>query len=103
MHRGPKLNKIKKSFTTRYSLGIEGVAASMAGDICPIVTTVTPRAFYWPFLIWNYYDYYNNLGMTPSEKELKKYCKKQDYFFVLAVLLNANSDRLNLVGSAINS
>ena len=55
MPRGPRLNNIAKNFTTRDSLGIEGVATSISADICPIVNTVTPRAFYWPFMVWIYY------------------------------------------------
>ena len=62
MPKGPQLNKLKKNFTTRDSLGIEGVATSIAADICPVVTTVTPRAFYWPFLVWIYYDSTNIRG-----------------------------------------
>lgn len=45
MPRGPRLNNIAKNFTTRDSLGIEGAATSISADICPIVNTVTPRAF----------------------------------------------------------
>ncbi len=57
MPRGPRLNNINKNFTTRDSLGIESVATSISADICPIVNTVTPRAFYWPFMVWIYYDF----------------------------------------------
>ncbi len=58
MPKGPILNDISRNFTTRDSLGIEGVAATMQASICPVVNTVTPRAFYWPFLVWLYYDYH---------------------------------------------
>ena len=88
MPRGPRLNKIERNFTTRNSLGIEGVASSMAADICPVVTTVTPRAFYWVYMTWIYYDFYENSGIKEQNyKEFNSFLKKQDYYFVLANLL----------------
>ena len=99
MSRGPKLNNISKNFTTRDSLGIEGVATSIQGEICPVVNTVTPRAFYWPFMVWIYYDFYKYSGIVDRNvKEFDKYLKRQDYFFVLATLLTKGADQDNLVG-----
>lgn len=99
MSRGPKLNNISKSFTTRDSLGIEGVSTSIQGEICPIVNTVTPRAFYWPFMAWIYYDFYKYSGISDHTIEaFDAYLKRQDYFFVLATLLTEGSDQENLVG-----
>ena len=98
MKKGPILNDTSYNFTTRDSLGIEGVATSISGEICPIVNTVTPRAFYWPFMVWIYYDFYHNENIPEkTEKEFDRYVKKQDYFFVLASLLN-NNDENYLVG-----
>jgi hypothetical protein len=97
--KGPKLNNISKSFTTRDSLGIEGVATSIQAEICPIVNTVTPRAFYWPFMIWIYYDFYKYSGIPDHTVDaFDSYLKRQDYFFVLATLLTEGSDQDNLVG-----
>ncbi len=99
MPKGPQLNDIAKNFTTRDSLGIESVAASISGEICPIVNTVTPRAFYWPFMVWIYYDFYKYSGIEEhTVKAFDAYLKRQDYFFVLATLLTPGSDRTNLVG-----
>lgn len=99
MPKGPQLNDIAKNFTTRDSLGIESVAASISGEICPIVNTVTPRAFYWPFMVWIYYDFYKYSGIEEhTVKAFDSYLKRQDYFFVLATLLTPGSDRTNLVG-----
>lgn len=99
MPRGPQLNNIAKNITTRDSLGIESVAASISGEICPVVNTVTPRAFYWPFMVWIYYDFYKYSGIEDhTVKSFDSYLKRQDYFFVLATLLNTGSDRNNLVG-----
>ena len=96
---GPRLNKISQSPTTRDSLGIEGVATSMQAEICPIVNTVTPRAFYWPFMIWIYYDFYKYSGIPDhTVTAFDAYLKRQDYFFVLATLLTEGSDQNNLVG-----
>lgn len=99
MQKGPKLNDISKNFTTRDSLGIEGVATTMQGEVCPIVNTVTPRAFYWPFMVWIYYDFYMYSGIEErTYKRFDEYLKRQDYFFVLATLLTPGSDRNGLVG-----
>lgn len=96
---GPRLNNISKNFTTRDSLGIEGVAATIQADFCPIVNTVTPRAFYWPFMIWIYYDFYKYSGIPDhTVAAFDAYLKRQDYFFVLATLLTEGSDQNNLVG-----
>ena len=99
MPRGPILNSLSRNFTTRDSLGIESVANSMSAEICPVVNTVTPRAFYWPFMVWIYYDFYRYSGIeNRSVSVFDKYLKRQDYFFVLSVLLTPDSDQTNLVG-----
>ena len=99
MPKCPQLNNIAKNFTTRDSLGIESVATSISAEICPIVNTVTPRAFYWPFMVWIYYDFYKYSGIEDhSVRAFDAYLKRQDYFFVLATLLTPGSDQTNLVG-----
>lgn len=71
----------------------------MQAEICPIVNTVTPRAFYWPFMIWIYYDFYKYSGIPDhTVPAFDAYLKRQDYFFVLATLLTEGSDQSNLVG-----
>jgi len=37
MPKGPILNDISRSFTTRDSLGIEGVATTIQASICPVI------------------------------------------------------------------
>ncbi len=100
MSKGPKLNFIDKSFTTRDNLGIESIATSIQRELCPIVNTVTPRAFYWAFMVWNYYDFYkNHSGPKNSYDDFDKpFLKKNDYYFVLSNLMNSDSDQNNLVG-----
>ena len=100
MKKGPLLNNNSRNFTTRDSLGIESVAASISRDLCPIVNTVTPRAFYWAFMVWIYYDFRNCSGIKEHTVEVfdKTYLKRQDYFFVLSQLLTEGSDQSNLVG-----
>ena len=99
MPKGPQLNNISKSFTKRDSLGIESVASSIAREICPVVTNVTYRAFYWAFMVWIYYDFYKYSGIEEkNDKNFASYLKRQDYYFVLATLLNSGSDRTNLEG-----
>ena len=97
--KGPKFNKKIGKLTGRDPLGIESVANSMGADLCPIINTVSPRAFYWPFLVWIYYDFHKNLN--PKEKSYKSfdyYLKKQDYYFVLSNLLIEGSDQTMMVG-----
>jgi len=99
MPKGPILNDISKSFTTRDSLGIEGVATTIQASICPIINTVTPRVFYWPFLVWIYYDYYLCFGTEKVDfNAFSQYLKRQDYFFVMANLLIEGSDQSNMNG-----
>lgn len=97
---GPKLNDITNRFSSRDCLGIESVSATISGEICPIVNTVTPRAFYWPFMCWIYYDFYKNSGIKQRDVKTfdKQFLKRQDYFFVLSNLLVENPDQYNLVG-----
>ncbi len=99
MAKGPKFNEVTKTFTARDNLGIEGATAGIQADLCPVINTVTPRAFYWPFMVWNYYDYHVNYK---TEKKTvddfdKNFLKKNDYFMVVANLI-AKNDQDNLVG-----
>ena len=71
---GPRLNNLTTRFSSRDSLGIESVAASVSAIICPIVNTVTPRAFYWPFMCWIYYDFYKNSGI--KQRDVKTFDKQ---------------------------
>lgn len=100
MKKGPLLNNNIRSFTTRDSLGIENVAASISAELCPVVNTVTPRAFYWPFLVWIYYDFYKYSGIENRTRDVfdKEFLKRQDYFFVLSQLLIEAPDQAGLVG-----
>ena len=100
MRKGPLLNNNSRKFTTRDSLGIESVAASISRDLCPIVNTVTPRAFYWAFMVWIYYDFHKYSGIEEHTVDVfdKTFLKRQDYFFVLSQLLTESSDQGNLVG-----
>lgn len=99
MNKGPIFNDNKKAFTTRDSLGIDGVATSMADKLCPIVNTVTPRAFYWPFMVWLYYDYLKNSNVKDKEVDTfeKTFLKRIDYNFVLSQLIHNREDEYNLV------
>lgn len=99
MSTGPKFNKTGYNFTTRDNLGIEGSTAGIQAELCPVINTVTPRAFYWPFMVWNYYDYHVNY--KTEKKSLddfnRNFLKRNDYFMVLANLMVGNDDNY-LVG-----
>lgn len=96
----PILNSITSNFSSRDCLGIESVAASISGELCPIVNTVTPRAFYWAFMTWIYYDFYKNSGIEDRDYKAfdEPFLKRQDYFFVLSNLIADNPDKSNLIG-----
>ncbi len=98
--KGPKINYTKRSFTTRDNLGINAAGTSYQAELCPVVNTVTPRAFYWMFAVWNFYDYWQNYHTAKRTwKDFEEnFQKRNDYFFILANLLTENSDRDNLVG-----
>lgn len=103
-HKGPKLNDRSTHGTNRDNLGITSIQTAMQDELCPVVNTVTPRAFYWPFLVWNFYDYIKRHSVAEISKrtafdDFNKNCvKKNDYYFVLGCLLNTKAERNNLAG-----
>ena len=102
--KGPKLNDRINNDTSRDNLGITSIQTTMQEELCPVVNTVTYRAFYWAFLAWNYYDYVTRKSIQEisgknSWNDFNENCvKKNDYFFILGTLLNEKSDRGNLAG-----
>ena len=62
--KGPQLNDHTPNTTNRDNLGITGAQTTLQAELCPVVNTVTYRAFYWIFLTWNYYDFYQYSGET---------------------------------------
>ena len=102
--RGPKLNDRSTHGTNRDNLGITSTQTTMQDELCPVVNTVTPRAFYWPFLAWNFYDYIKRHSVAEISKstafgDFNTNCvKKNDYYFVLGCLLNTKAERNNLAG-----
>ena len=98
MSRGPQINNTKKSFTIINNLGINGVSSTIAGKLCPIITNVTPRVFYWSFLIWIYYDFRNTNFNEKNYRSFYKHLRRQDYYFILSNLLTPEADKENIVG-----
>lgn len=102
--KGPKLNIKAGNETNRDNLGINGAQTTIQDLLCPVINTVTYRAFYWVFLVWNYYDFFIHSGKKNfSSKEttddfLNNYLKKHDYYFVLSNIIAHNKDQRNLVG-----
>ena len=104
MNKGPIFNKTRKDISSRDTLGLDGVATSIQKELCPIVSTVTPRPFYWMFLNWNYYNFLKfgeHQKIHKGKKEIfnKYWVKKNDYFFILSNLLYDNSDRKVMPGT----
>ena len=93
MHKkGPQLNDHTPNTTNRDNLGITGAQTTLQAELCPVVNTVTYRAFYWIFLTWNYYDFYQYSGETDFSRNAgtrfnEDYVKKNDYYFVLGNLI----------------
>jgi hypothetical protein len=98
IQKGPQINIETRNFTTRDNLGIEGASLTMQGDLCPIVTTVTPRVFYWVFLVWNYYNYLVNTDKWKWDQFNTDWAKRNDYYFVLSNLLTKGSYIAGLAG-----
>ena len=102
MSKGPKINYKYRNFTSRDSLGINSASNAMQRELCSVIIRNTSRAFYWIFMIWNYYDYLINSGLKSSEWNdrifKKTFLKKNDYFFIMSNLLNPESDKDHLVG-----
>lgn len=101
----PRFNQYKSSFSSRYVLGIEGIAPSMQNRICPVVNTVTPRPYYWAFFTWCYYDYYNHEDqLKETIGSVNEYIRRNNYFIAQGALLNHKRTVSNFIGAtAIDS
>ena len=87
-YSGPIINKTSGNFITRDPLGIEGASTTIAGELCRLVTTVTPKPFMWAFLAWSYYDVFNHKDIIPYTKDdIDKYILKQNYYLCLGARL----------------
>jgi hypothetical protein len=86
MEKGPKVN-VSDQFNDIFGqdqLGIKNVAVNILDEILNGITTVTPRARYWSFYTWVLYDFIYNSGLEKTEKNLKLYIKRQEWYFILA-------------------
>lgn len=101
MNKGPLFNNKKQNLSKRNSLGIEGIATTMSDSLCPVITLVTPRPFYWILKCWCYYDLFENSGKTSSvnDNEVNKYYKRINYFLRLGNTLAGNIEDGGFVGS----
>lgn len=89
MNNGPILNDVRKKFNTRDPLGLQGVSQTIVGDLCPVINSVTPHAFYWILVNWVYYDLYENQKIKDTKQStLDEYLKKINYFVILGNLFN---------------
>ena len=85
---GPVINNTVRNFTARDCLGIEGIATSISGQICPVVNTVTPRPYFWAFIDWCYYDFYEHSRQEDWKYEnVRNYVKRINYFIALGTVL----------------
>lgn len=95
----PAFNQHFGNFSSRYVLGIEGVAPSMQNVICPVVTTVTPRPYYWAFFVWANYDYYQHEELAKqSFEKLNDYISKTNYCIACGALINGYRGYSNFTG-----
>lgn len=95
----PKLNQFKSNFSTRYVMGIEGIAPSMSNEVSPVVSTVTPRPYYWAFFTWCYYDYFtNDVKNIGFIKSVDEYIRRNNYFIALGSVLKFGPERDSFIG-----
>ncbi|MDQ0253371.1 hypothetical protein J2S74_000743 [Evansella vedderi] len=69
-------------------LGIKFVSILIADTLQSGVTSITPRARYWSFFIWVLHDFIQNHS-DKSLEQFKKYLKRQEWFYVLANIADA--------------
>jgi hypothetical protein len=70
-------------------LGIRSVGISMADQLQAGITSITPRARYWSFFAWVLHDFIQNTSGQKTNKNFKQYLKKQEWFFILANVADA--------------
>lgn len=96
----PRFNQYQSSFSSRYVLGIEGIAPSMQNIICPVVNTVTPRPYYWAFFTWCYYDYYKHEEqLRETIGKVNEYIRRNNYYIAIGALLNGYRIVSNFIGA----
>lgn len=96
----PRFNQYQSSFSSRYVLGIEGIAPSMQNIICPVVNTVTPRPYYWAFFTWCYYDYYKHEEqLRETIGKVNEYIRRNNYYIAIGALLNGYRTVSNFIGA----
>ncbi len=72
----------------------------MQNAICPVVTTVTSRPYYWVLFTWANYDYYRHEDeLKDVFKSADEYIRKTNYFITCGALLNGFREIRNFIGS----
>ena len=104
MYNGPIVNVHSEKELNRDPLGISGVSYTIVNDISPIISSVTPYAFYWIYLNWIYYDYYEIRQLDLNSKiEFDEYKKVMNFFMVLGNRLNGINYNSMLGNNYFNS
>lgn len=98
MKTGPLINNPKITFTSESSLGIETISTSMSNVLCPVISGVTSKPFYWAFRCWCYYDLLKNKEKI-TNKDVNAYYKRVNYFLCLGSILAGKREDGGFVGS----
>lgn len=70
-------------------LGIRFISIAIADTLQSGVTSITPRARYWSFFAWVLHDFIQNYQDEKSLKNFKLYLQRQEWFFILANIAEA--------------
>lgn len=79
-------------------LGIRSVGISMADHLQSGITSITPRARYWSFFAWVLHDFIQNFSGDKSIINFKDFLKKQEWFYILANIADAEANGVNTKG-----
>lgn len=89
-NKGPKYTTSSvRNIAGEDHLGIRSVGISIADHLQSGVTSITPRARYWAFFAWVLHDFIQNVSEEKTVKNFKRYLKRQEWFFILANIAEA--------------
>lgn len=88
--KGPKYTTSNlRTIQGQDHLGIRSVGISMADQLQSGITSITPRARYWSFFAWVLHDFIQHSSLEKTNKNFKSFLKKQEWFFILANVAEA--------------
>jgi len=96
MIQGPLLNNNNfNNVIGEDHLGIRYVSINISDTLQHGITSITPRARYWSFYSWVLYDFIKE-KKERTNKNFKKYLKRQEWFFILANIASSEEQNINI-------